>query len=34
VTRQELGVKLRNFGELVLKGFGDASVKRASRPAQ
>jgi hypothetical protein len=30
VPRQDLGVALHNVCELALKGFGDASVKRAS----
>ena len=34
VTRQQFGLVLGNLGELAFKGFGDTSVKRASRLAQ
>ena len=34
VARQQLGLVLGNLSELAFEGFGDASVKRASRLAQ
>ena len=34
MTRQNLRLVLGDFGELAFKGFGDASVQRASRLAQ
>ena len=33
VTRHQFGLVLGNLGELAFEGFGDASVKRASRLA-
>jgi hypothetical protein len=34
MTRQQLGLALRDLGELAFEGFGNTGVKRASRLAQ
>ena len=34
MPREQFRLAFGNIGKVVFKGFGDSSVKRASRPAQ